>query len=127
MLKGKCANIVSVIECDRAHFLQAQHAFDVTSDGIERLFFVGLRITFAQLERLFESHPVWHVSVQRIMSGGLVSQNVGDHASFCKFWNNVGTVSDQSHRNVFFFAHCVLQNAQSFIESGDEKIAIAGL
>src|SRR5437667_9531543 len=62
VLEGKCANVISIIKCDRTHFLQPQHTFYMPRDRIERLFFIRFRVTLAYFKRLFKSHPIAHVS-----------------------------------------------------------------
>ena len=71
--------------------------------------------------------PFGHVSIQRIVGGSLVGQNVGHDAAFGEFGNNVSAIADQSDRNVFFLANGILQDAQRFIERGDHEVAVAGL
>src|SRR5450755_3922172 len=39
LLEGECADVVAVIECDRAQFLQREHAFHVARHGVERTLF----------------------------------------------------------------------------------------
>ncbi len=93
-LKGEGADVVSVVEGDRAHLLQAQHAFDVPRHGIERFFLIRLRIALAQLERRFEGHAVRYISVQRIVRRSLVGQNVRDDAALGQLRNHVRAISD---------------------------------
>ena len=61
------------------------------------------------------------------MGRSLIGENIRHHAPFGKLRNNVSAVPHQTHRDVLFFTHCVLQNAHRFIERGDHKVAIAGL
>ena len=61
------------------------------------------------------------------MGGSLVGEDVGDDAALGEFRNDVGAIADESDRNVFFLAHRVLQDAQSFVERGDHEVAVAGL
>src|SRR5437016_14539691 len=46
-LERVCPNIVAVIERYGTHLLQPQHALNVPRHGIQRLFFVSLRIALA--------------------------------------------------------------------------------
>src|SRR5208282_5340412 len=43
-LKRKGPNVVAVVEGDRAHFLQTQHAFHVLRHGVKRPLLISLRI-----------------------------------------------------------------------------------
>ena len=47
LLERERANVVAVIESDRAHFLQTQHAFDVAGDCVQRFFFVASRVALS--------------------------------------------------------------------------------
>src|SRR2546428_8282955 len=61
------SDVVAIVECDRSHLLQTQHAFDVARHRIQRLLLIGVRIALAQFERFGESHSVRNISVQRIV------------------------------------------------------------
>src|SRR5580693_8840439 len=93
-LEREGADVVSVVECDRSHLLQTQHAFDVARHGVERLLCIGLRIALAQFERLREGHAVRNVSVQRIMSRGLIGEYVRNDAAFGELRNHIGAIAD---------------------------------
>src|SRR5215831_21191556 len=62
-LKGKRANVIAVVEGDRSHLLQAQHAFNVARHRVKRLLLICLRIASAQFQGLLEGHAVRNVSV----------------------------------------------------------------
>ena len=76
VLEGEGANVVAVVEGDRAHLLQLEHALDVARHGVERALDVCLGIALAQLQRGFQRHAAGHVAVQRIVRRGLVGENV---------------------------------------------------
>ncbi len=75
----------------------------------------------------FEGHAIRNISVERIVRRSLIGENVRNDAAFSEFGNDVGAVADQSDRNIFFLADCVLQDAQRFIERGDHEVAVASL
>src|ERR1700692_1331668 len=62
-LKREGTNIIAIVERNRAHCLQAQHAFDVLCHRIERALLIRLWIAQAQFERGFKRHAVWHIAI----------------------------------------------------------------
>ena len=61
------------------------------------------------------------------MGGRLVGENVGYHAAIGELGNDIGAISYQSDRNIFFFANSIFQNAQCLVEGCDHEVAIACL
>src|SRR5713101_4507259 len=66
------ADIVPVIESDRAFLLQSEHGIDVNGHRVHRSLDIFVRIFSAQRERVFERYPVRHVAVQCVMRAGLI-------------------------------------------------------
>src|SRR6185503_8336104 len=75
LLECERPNVVSVIECDGAHLLQTQHAFYVTSHRIQRSLFVSARVAFSQFQGFVKCQAIWNVTIQRIVSRRLVSED----------------------------------------------------
>src|SRR5947209_10864786 len=50
-LECKSTDVVAVVKSNAAHLLQAQHAFDVAGDGVERALLITMRVALAQLQR----------------------------------------------------------------------------
>src|SRR6185437_14821582 len=48
LLESECADVVAIVESDRAHFLQGEHAFHVSGDGLHGPLAIGLGIALAQ-------------------------------------------------------------------------------
>src|SRR5207245_11404256 len=56
-----------------------------------------------------------------------IVKHVRHYAALSECRDNVGAIAYQPDGNIFFLADCVLHNAQGFVESRDQKIAVAGL
>ena len=127
LLECECAYVVAIIEGDRAHLLQAQHAFHVARHGRHGLRLVGLGIAGTQRESFLEGHAVGHVAVQRVVRRGLVGENVRHHAALCQLGDDVGAVAYQPYADVLLLTQRVLQNAQGLVQRVDHEVAIAAL
>ena len=51
LLKSERADVVAVVECDRAQLLQREHAFDVLGHGFERALAIRVGIGFVAARR----------------------------------------------------------------------------
>ncbi len=88
------ADIVAVVKGDGAEFLQIEHTLDVLTHGGNGMLAVFLRIFFAQLNGLIESHAIGNIAADRVVSAGLVGKDIGDYAAFGQLWNQVGTIAN---------------------------------
>ena len=90
------ANVVSVIECNGAFFLQREHRLDMNAHRTHGAFDVIVWIFRAQRERVLERHSIWNVAVQRIMCAGLIGENIWNHATPYDFRQDIGAVADEA-------------------------------
>src|SRR5215469_11137907 len=60
------------------------------------------------------------------MSGGLVGENVREHAALGQLRDNVSTIPHQTDRKVLLFANSVLDDPQRLVERIDHEVAVAG-
>src|SRR5690242_14626175 len=74
LLESEGADVVAVVERDRAHFLQSEHAFDVRGDGFHRALAIRLRITLAKFLSCVECETLWNVAADGIVRAGLVRE-----------------------------------------------------
>src|ERR1700733_2049838 len=125
-LECESANVVAVVECDGAKFLQIQHAANVRGDGIERAIFIFFGIFFAEFVSLRDGEAVGNVSADGIVRGSLVGEQIGDNSAAREFGNYFGAISNEADGGGFAFAHGIFQNAQGFVEVIDHHIAISG-
>ena len=77
-------------------------------------------------QRGFERHAAGHITVQRIVRGGLVGEDVGHDAALGKLGDDVAAVADQPDGDVLLLANGVLQDAQRLVERVDHEVAVAG-
>ena len=126
-LLGVGANVVAVVERHRAGPLQRQHRFDVRPHGGDRPLHVFVRIRAAKGARFVERHAVGHVAVQRIVSAGLVGEDVWDDTAPDHLRQHVGAVAHQADRERFPVGARLSQNAERFVEIARDSIAVAGL
>ena len=105
VLEGEGANVVAVVEGDRAHLLQLEHAFDVARHGVERALDICFGIALAQRQRVFQRHAAGHIAVQRIVRRSLIGQDVGHHAALSQLGNDVAAIANQPDRDALLLAH----------------------
>src|SRR5262249_15076490 len=71
-----------------------------------------------------EGHAAGDVSVERVVGGGLVGEDVGDDAAIGELGNDVSAVADETDGDVLLFADSVLEDAKRFVERVDHEVAI---
>ena len=121
------ANVVAVIERDRAFFLQRQHRFDMDGHRLHRALNVFVGIFSAQRERVLQRHSVWDITVERIMRAGLIRQNIGNHSAFYDFRKDIGAIANQTDRKrLSIFARCFNQ-LERFIDRPRDLVAVTAL
>src|SRR5439155_2997131 len=90
------ADIVPVIESDRAFLLQSEHGIDVNGHRVHRPIDVLLGFFCTQSECVLEWHSVRHVPIQRVVRAGLVSENIRNDATLYDFRKDIGAVADET-------------------------------
>ena len=126
LLECERADVVAVVECDGAQFLQREHAFDVPGDGFKRALAIRVGIALAKFGGLLDVEPLRNVAAERIVRAGLVGEQIGDDSAAREFGNHVGAISHQADGRGFALADGILQNAQRFVEIVDHHVAVAG-
>ena len=111
LLEGERANVVAVIECHRAEFLERQHALDVPADRFESALAISGGIGLAKFGRLRHIETLRNVAADWIVRAGLVGEQIGDHAAPRKLGNHVRAIADQPDRRSLALAHRIFQNA----------------
>ena len=75
------ADVVAVVERDRAALLQLEHRRDVPAHRVDRAALVVGRIGGAQPRRVGERQAVGHVADERVVRRGLIGDHVGREAA----------------------------------------------
>src|SRR5690348_2620024 len=78
------ADVVSVIERDRAALLHLQHRRHVLDRRLRRALHVLRRVCDTQRERIRERHPRWHITIQHVVRARLVGQHIRRDAALHK-------------------------------------------
>ena len=110
------ANVVPVIESDRARLLQREHRLDVHRHRPHRSLDVFVRIFRAQRDRFRERHSVRHIAVERIVRAGLIGQNIGNDAASHHFRQDIRAIADQPDRKRCRSLRACSISSQRFIE-----------
>ncbi len=93
-----CADVVSIVEGDRAHPLQLEHSLDMHDSRSGCELNVPIRICSTKRKRFVERHARRDVTDQHVVSAGLVGENVGDYPAAGELRKNVGGVANEAHR-----------------------------
>src|SRR5690348_12431578 len=125
LLESHGANVVAVVECDGAEFLQSKHAFDVNGHGFHRALAIGLGIALAKILGFVEREALRDVAADGVVSAGLIREQIGHDAAAREFRNDVGAIADEADGGGFAFANGILQDAECFVEIVDHDVAIA--
>ena len=88
-------DVVAVVERDRAAILHGAHRGDVLAHGRDAAPFVFGRVLRAERGRLGEAQPVRDVADERIVSRGLIGDDIRRVAAPHQFGQHVGGVGHQ--------------------------------
>ncbi len=121
------ADIVPVIESDRAFLLQSEHGIDVNGHRVHRSLDIFVRIFSAQRERVFERHPVRHIPIQRVVRAGLVSENIRNYPTLYDFRKDIRAVTDEADRKRLSISARLIDQFEPFIERVRDFIAVTAL
>src|SRR5262249_45434566 len=87
---------------------------------------VVLRVFSTQLQRLRQLHAVRKVSIQGVVSAGLIGQQIRDEAAAYQFRQHVSTIAHKPYRDRFLPNPGVIDDAQSIVKVIANTIAITG-
>ncbi len=90
------AQVVAVVEDDRAHLVEVEHRAHVLGHRVQRAALILLRVALAQLCRLVERQPGGNVAVERVVRGGLVGDEVHADATADDLREDLGGVAEQA-------------------------------
>ena len=121
------ANVIAIIERNGAFLLQCEHCLDVHAHGVHCSLNIFFRIFPAQNERIFERHPVRNIAVQRVVSTGLIRENVGHDPALNDLRENIRAIADESHGKRFSISARFVGQFERVIERMQRRRDQAGV
>src|SRR5437016_2410063 len=121
------ADVVAVVEGDRALPLQVEHRSHVCRDGRNGAAQVLRGIAPTQLGRLRHREPRRDVPVQGIVSRRLVGEDVGGEAAARQLRHHLGAVANQTDRQRPAGSPRLVAPAQRFVDRGRGPVEVAGV
>ena len=120
------ADVIPVIKGRNTHLTEGQHRGDVFRHGAFSRQYRALRIGFRFLLVVFPRPAFWQIAVKRIVSAGLVGDQIRTHAARHQFRQNIRRVAAQGNRHGFAFSSVLFDARQRVIEVVGLFIDIAG-
>ena len=121
------AQIVAVVEHDRASVLQGHHRRDVLDHRGGCAAHILGRIGLAQCQRLGVLDSGGHIAAQGIVGAGLVGDHVGHNPAHHQLAEDLGGIAKQADRQRTAFAPRLIDQGHRLFERIDRHIEIAGL
>src|SRR5262249_33532299 len=90
------ANVIAVVKRDGSLSLQLEHRPYMRRHAFERSARVFLGVALPQRGGPIQREAGRDVSIQRVVSAGLIGQQVRDQAAARHFWKKLGAVPDQA-------------------------------
>ena len=120
------AQIVAVVEHDRAALLEFEHGPNLAAQGLLRGGGDARRVRLAAFLPLLDGPAFGAIAVDRIVRGGLIGDDVGNDAALQQLPIDRRGVAEQADRNRLALAPGRLDDCQRLVEVVARAVEIAG-